>query len=192
MQIKAAQFHVWCPLCSFSRPFLKWNVSTARHWLWSPCLGPVVADSSISVLPIPLQKIKTLILNLMCAAKKTKCWSCALKVQVLSSNSTSGGLAGIKRLTWVTYCMLYVKTHKQTKTLLMLKTIFQLFSILVQAKGIGSTSACEKERIQTFSGGCDAVGSRWRRLQLSLSPTHKGQPQGAEVHLSPGIQEILL
>lgn len=147
MKIKAAQFHVWCPLCSISRPFLKCHVSSACPWLWFPCLGPIENFQAcphldplvwvqwwwkICRLPSPLQKIQTLLLNLMCAAKKTDCWSCVVKVRELSSNSTLDGLTRNKRLTWVTYCMLYLKTHKQTKKLLMLKTMFQLFSILEQ------------------------------------------------------------
>lgn len=76
----------------------------------------------------------------------------------------------------------------------MLKTIFHLFSILVQTKAGGSTSACKSEITNFQWGLIDALGSHWS----SQSPCHphmKDRLREQGSILAPakeGIQEILL
>lgn len=75
----------------------------------------------------------------------------------------------------------------------MLKTIFWLFSIPVQTIGVGLQlhEREKRERVYTFSGGCDALGSLDQLV--SLSPTHKNRLREQMSILSTakeGIQEI--
>lgn len=70
-------------------------------------------------------------------------------------------------------------TQTNQKKLLTLVTTVHLFS---RPKLSGSHQH-SKVTVQTFSGGCDALGPD--RSSLSpLSPAHEGQPQGAVVHIS--------
>lgn len=81
-----------------------------------------------------------------------------------------------------TSCFTYKHTNKPKSCL---KIIFQLFSILAQTS-VSGLHHHMRVAIQTFSGGCDVLGSHLSRLFSSSSPTHEGQPQGVEVHLSSG------
>lgn len=131
MQIEAPQVDVWCALCPPSRTLPQ--VSSACAWLCFPLLGPNRAVSSISPLrysrlgpvmmkdmspvnPALLPKKKKKRLNLVCAAKKTNHW-CCVHWRCMSWIPTAplDGLTRNQRLTGVTYCMLHLKTHKQTK-----------------------------------------------------------------------------
>lgn len=164
MQIEAAQFNLGRPLCSIFRFFLKCHLSSARPWLWFPrlgpteqrflfrstCLGPVLMKDMSLISP---RVIQTLVLNLICAAQKTYCSRCVLK--------GAGGLVqtapwtvGNKRITWVTYCMLYLKTHKQTKKLLMSKNIPAVWH------------TCGHQHQRHVRVSCDALGSLCSNLPL--------------------------
>lgn len=155
----------------------------------STCLGPVmIKDMLLVLLPPPPQKNQILTLNLISAAKKTNCWSCVLRVHELSSNSTLDGLTRNKRLTWVTYCMRYLKTHKQTEKLLMFKPYPSCLTYLCRPKVLGLHQHV-RVTIQTFSGGCDALESHWS----SLSPSHphmKDSPREQMSILAPSKEDI--
>lgn len=170
--------------CAPYTGFLKCRISSVCPWLWFPCLGLVQQFQAFPHLdPLvwvqwwskiccwsfhpPPQKNQILTLNLISAAKKTNCWSCVLRVHELSSNSTLDGLTRNKRLTWVTYCMRYLKTHKQTEKLLMFKPYPSCLTYLCRPKVLGLHQHV-RVTIQTFSGGCDALESHWS----SLSPSH--------------------
>lgn len=163
MQIEAAQF-LGRPLCSIFRFFLKCHVSSARPWLWFPrlgpteqrflfrstCLGPVLMKDMSLISP---RVIQTLVLNLICAAKKTYCSRCVLK-GAGDLVQTAPWTVGNKRITWVTYCMLYLKTHKQTKKLLMSKNIPAVWQ------------TCGHQHQRHVRVSCDALGSLCSNLPL--------------------------
>lgn len=128
MEIKAAQYHFWCPLCSISivLPLVqcKWYRSLTESLIW-------IQHNSLKHLPVYLElsgpsndqthvadpgsRLQKLILNLTCSIKTTSRCSRLLKMHELDSNRTSDDVARDKRLTPVTNCMLYLK-HTPTET----------------------------------------------------------------------------
>lgn len=115
MQIKAAQIFSPCPPCSMCWPS---QVPYDHPFFWArqnifkpfPHLDPLAWVQwwwKFSCLFRPF-KNSNIGLNLIRAAK-TNCWRC---VRGLEFKGPLDGVTGDKRLTWVTYCMRCLKTHK--------------------------------------------------------------------------------